>query len=115
MKQALVLAVVLGLAACSDGRKSTVSASQPIVTPPPQQAAASEALKPDPNLELAARVKRALEDSKLPGVDVTAAEGVVILWGTTATTGERSRAGKIATKVEGVKSVENRVAVVTGS
>jgi osmotically-inducible protein OsmY len=63
-------------------------------------------------------VKRALdEEAKIQaaGIDVTANDGVVSLWGTTTTDDERTRAGRVAAKVEGVKSVENKLAVVRGS
>jgi hypothetical protein len=74
--------------------------------------------KPDPNKELAQRVKRALEgDPKIPagGIDVTVADGRVTLWGTTGTAGERTRAAQAAAKVEGVRSVDNQLKVVKGS
>jgi hypothetical protein len=73
---------------------------------------------PDPNKELAARVKHALEsEAKIQagGIDVTAEGGKVTLWGTAASAGERSRAARAAAKVDGVKSVENKLAVVKGS
>ena len=74
--------------------------------------------KPDPNKELAQRVKRALEgDPRIPagGIDVTVADGKVTLWGTTGTAGERTRAAQAAAKVEGVRSVDNQLKVVKGS
>ena len=39
----------------------------------------------------------------------------VTLWGTTATAGERTRAGQIASKVDGVSAVDNQLKVVKGS
>jgi hypothetical protein len=91
-------------------------------TPAPQaqapQAKEPEAPKPDPNKDLAARVKRALEDEakiQAAEIDVTAASGKVTLWGTAATPAERERAGRIASKVDGVASVENQIKVVKGS
>jgi hyperosmotically inducible protein len=89
----------------------------PAPTPAPAVTKAEEP-KPDPNKELAQRVKRALEgDPKIPagGIDVTAADGRVTLWGTTASAGERTRAAQAAAKVEGVKSVDNQLKVVKGS
>ena len=74
--------------------------------------------KPDRNKELASRVKQALEnDGKVQaaGIDVTAKEGRVSLWGTAATAGERNRAGQIAGKVDGVASVDNQIKIVKGS
>ena len=80
--------------------------------------AKAEEPKPDPNKELAQRVKRALEgDPKIPagGIDVTAVDGRITLWGTTGTAGERTRAAQAAAKVEGVKGVDNQLKVVKGS
>ncbi|MDQ5848173.1 MAG: BON domain-containing protein, partial [Pseudomonadota bacterium] len=89
-------------------------AAQP--APPPPAAKAPEAQKTDPNKELAARVKRAVEEEgKLQGIDVTASDGKVTLWGTTANAAERQRAASVASKVDGVKSVENNLKVVKGS
>jgi osmotically-inducible protein OsmY len=78
----------------------------------------AEEPKPDPNKELAARVKRALEgEAKIQAaaIDVTAVDGKVTLWGTAATDAERNRAARVAAKIEGVTSVENKLAVVKGS
>jgi osmotically-inducible protein OsmY len=77
-----------------------------------------EAPKPDPNKELAQRVKQALEgDAKIQAaaIDVTAKDGRISLWGTAATAGERSRAADIASKVQGVGSVDNQIKIVKGS
>lgn len=93
-------------------------AAEPAKPEPTAEAKAPEAPKPDPNAELAARVKRALEgEAKIQAaaIDVTAADGKVTLWGTAPTDGERSRAAQVAGKVDGVKSVENKIAVVRGS
>ncbi|MGH8691614.1 MAG: BON domain-containing protein [Burkholderiales bacterium] len=120
----LATAMIVGLAACGD---SPPPAKPAAPTPPPQAAApapqapetkAPEAPKPDPNKELARRVKQALEgDAKVQGaeIDVTAKDGRVSLWGTAATAAERNRAGQIAGKVEGVASVDNQIKVVKGS
>lgn len=125
MPRILFVVLLFTLAACSDSPPPPA----PVVksSPPPEapakpeakpEAKAAEAPKPDPNRELTAKVKRALEDEakiQAGGIDVTAAEGVVTLWGTTASSDERTRAGRIAAKVDGVKSVENKLAVVRGS
>ena len=126
MKKTLIGLMVLGLAACGDEPKP---APKP-AAPPPQAAAPTpppvppkpevkpEPPKPDPNKELAARVKRALEgEAKIQaaGIDVTAADGKVTLWGTTTTAAERRRAESVAKKVEGVSSVDNQLKVVKGS
>jgi len=126
MKRILIVAATLTLAACGDSTPPPKPAAQP-AAPAPQAAAPApkapevkppEAPKPDPNKELAQRVKRALEgDGKVQaaGIDVTAKDGRVSLWGTAATAGERNRAGQIASKVDGVASVDNQIKIVKGS
>lgn len=128
MKTIFATALILTLAACGDSAPPPQPAA-PAAAPAPQAATAApapqapetkapEAPKPDPNKELARRVKQALEgDGKIQGagIDVTAADGKVTLWGTTATAGERNRAGQLAAKVEGVSSVVNQLKVVKGS
>jgi osmotically-inducible protein OsmY len=110
MKTRLAVASILALAACG---------KQPELAPLAQAAApkvvVAEAVKPDPDQELAQRVMRAIDEASLHGIEAVAAEGVVTLWGTTLSAGERMRAGEIALRVEGVKAVENRLEVVTGS
>jgi len=125
MKRTLIGLMVLGLAACGD---DTPKPAPKPAAPPPQAAAPTppspppvvtpEPPKPDPNKELAARVKRALESEakiQAAGIDVTAADGRVTLWGTTTTNAERNRAGTVARKVEGVTAVDNQLKVVKGS
>jgi hyperosmotically inducible protein len=124
MKRTLIGLMVLGLVACDEAPKP---APKP-ATPPPQAAAPTppapppvvkpEPPKPDPNKELATRVKRALEgEAKIQaaGIDVTASDGKVTLWGTAATAAERNRAAGVARKVEGVSAVDNQIKVVKGS
>ena len=126
MKTIFPIGLMLALAACGETPPPAKPAAP--AAPPPQAAApapkapeakAPEAPKPDPNKELARRVKQALEgDGKITAgaIDVTAADGGrVSLWGTTATAGERTRAAQIAAKVEGVSSVDNQLKVVKGS
>ena len=125
----IVLAALAALAVTACGDQTPPPAAkkaEPIPVPTPQ-AKAPEAPKPeakaeepkaDPNKDLAAKVKRALEgEAKIQaaGIDVTANNGTVTLWGTAATAGERNRAAAAASKVEGVKTVENKIAVVKGS
>ncbi len=123
MTRMISFALVLGLAACGE---STPPPKPAAPAPAPQAAAPApkaqevkpEAPKPDPNRELARRVKQALEgDGKVQAaaIDVTAQEGRVSLWGTAASAAERNRAGQIASKVEGVASVDNQLKVVKGS
>src|SRR5881394_2810982 len=125
MKRTLIGLMVLGLAACGDDNPKP--APKP-AAPPPQAAAPTppppppvvtpEPPKPDPNKELAPRVKRALEgEAKIQaaGIDVSAADGKVTLWGTAASAAERRRADAVAKKVEGVSAVDNQIKVVKGS
>src|SRR5712664_2477312 len=125
MKKLIAAVLFLGAAACGDQpapkpapAPAPQAVPQPITPAPAPEAKAPEAPKPDPNKELAAKVKRALEgEAKIhaQGIDVTASDGKVTLWGTAATAAERKRAATAASKVEGVTSVENKLAVVKGS
>ena len=127
MKRTLVGLMVLGLVACDEAPKPAPKPAAPppqAATPAPTPVAAPkpevkpEPPKPDPNKELEARVKRALEgEAKIQaaGIDVTAKEGRVTLWGTAATAAERRRAEGVAKKVEGVSAVDNQIKVVKGS
>lgn len=123
MKKLLAVFAVLALAACGEEAPKPAALVKPMAQPAapavqPPQAKEPEAPKPDPNKELARRVKQALDsDGKVQGgaIDVTASDGKVTLWGTTATDAERKHAASVATKVEGVKSVDNQIKVVKGS
>src|ERR1700704_319596 len=125
MKKLIAAVLFLGAAACGDQpapkpapAPAPQAAPQPIIPAPAPEAKAPEAPKPDPNKELAARVKRALEgEAKIQaaGIDVTAADGKVTLWGTAATAAERKRAESVASKIDGVRSVDNQIKVVKGS
>jgi len=80
--------------------------------------AAAEKTKQDADAALAAKVKSALGAEKglnAHAIDITARDGAVTLFGTADTPALRDKATKIAAGVEGVKSVENRMAVVKGS
>ena len=127
MKKLIAAVLLLGAAACGEQpapKPAPAPAPQAVpqpITPAPapaSQAKAPEAPKPDPNQELAARVKKALErEAKIQaaGIDVTAADGRVSLWGTAATAAERKRAESVASRVDGVRSVDNQIKVVKGS
>ncbi len=122
MSRTFLAAAVIALAACSEPPPPPAPVAAPSVEPakpePKAQAKSPEAPTPDPNAELATRVKRALEGEakvQAAAIDVTAADGKVTLWGTAASAGERSRAGQVAGKVEGVKAVDNQLKVVRGS
>jgi hypothetical protein len=125
LKRVFSCLIVLGLAACGEetpkpppakpeAKAPETKAKAPDAKPP----ATAEAPKPDPDKELAARVKRVLEeDAKIhaAAIDVTASNGVVRLWGTAASDEERNRAAEAAMKVDGVSSVDNQIKVVRGS
>jgi outer membrane biosynthesis protein TonB len=127
MRKILAALAVLALVACDETPKPAAKpappppppVAKPAPPPPKPEAKAPEAPpKPDPNKELAGRVKRALEgEAKIQaaGIDVTAADGKVTLWGTAASNAERNRAANVAKKVEGVTAVDNQLKVVKGS
>ena len=123
MKILLALGLALALIACSEPppppKKAAAAPPPPPVAVAPKPEPKPEPPKPDPNKELAAKVKQTLEapEHKLPSgaIDVTAADGRVSLWGAVATASQRSRAAQIASKVEGVKGVDNQLKVVKGS
>jgi hypothetical protein len=120
--------LLLALAACGESSRPPPPL-KPVAPPPvaaapaipalaPEAAKAPEPPKPDPNKELADKVKRALEGEaqiQAAGIDVTAKDGVVTLWGTATSNDERGRAARAAGRVDGVKSVDNKLAVVRGS
>lgn len=67
---------------------------------------------------ITAKVKSALiaePGLKSTGIDVVTEKGVVSLFGTTASNASRERATQLAANVEGVKAVENNLAIVQGS
>jgi outer membrane biosynthesis protein TonB len=123
MKILLALGLALALIACSEPppppKKAAAAPPPPPVAVAPKPEPKPEPPKPDPNKELAAKVKQTLEapENKLPSgaIDVTAADGRVSLWGAVATASQRTRAAQIASKVEGVKGVDNQLKVVKGS
>ena len=125
---ALAGAMAFALAACS--KEEPPKAVQPAVAPPaaPPEAKAGEIRtepsapapmpKMDPNAELAGKVKSALRATaglEALAVDVVAAEGAVTMFGTADTRESIDKAGKVASGVPGVKSVQNRIVVVRGS
>jgi BON domain len=113
----IVLAVLLvSVAACKDGPPAPAQAATPKSAPKAQPAVQQPAS--DPNHELAIRVRRALEDAgkiDAPAIDVTVADGLVTLWGSTRSLEERRLAGEVTARVEGVKSVRNELVIVRGS
>ena len=121
MKIILALIAALTLAACGEEAPKPKPAAQapPPVAEAPKPQPKPEPPKPDPNKELAALVKRTLEmpENKLPSgaIDVTAADGRVSLWGTVGSNAQKKKASQVASKVEGVKGVDNQLKVVRGS
>jgi hyperosmotically inducible periplasmic protein len=119
-----VIAALFLLAACGKGappqQPATAQPAAPVATvaqPQPERPAAP-APKPDPNAELAARVKKALESASVEiaqGIDVTAANGIVSLFGTVSDRAAFRKAENAAAAVAGVSSVVNRLVVVKGS
>lgn len=95
----------------------TQSVPLPDTQAAPQQKAA-ESPRAMADRELAAKVKSALlaeRNLNAHGIDVVAKDGTVTLFGTAETRMRHALAGKVAAGVEGVKSVENKLAVVAGS
>jgi BON domain len=127
MRRLIAAAAAFAIVACSESPpppKPAAKTVTPTPTPTPVAVAPkpepkAEAPKADPNKELAAKVKQALEapDSNLPSgaIDVTAANGKVSLWGAVASEAQRRHAAQLAGKVEGVSSVDNQLKVVRGS
>jgi osmotically-inducible protein OsmY len=129
--------LVFGLAACDQIQslwKSEKDTSPPPVSqlqsaPKPveekanpikigETAAPAAAPKIDADKALAAKVKLALAadaNLKVLAIDAGAADGVVTLWGTADTRAHRDKAAKLASEVQGVKSVKNELVIVAGS
>jgi osmotically-inducible protein OsmY len=112
----LALTLALGLAACGDKGKleaAAESAAPKAITTPVELP--TEPAQADADKELAERVARAIEAGNLYGIGVEAAGGAVTLFGATLSARDRERAVRIAANIEGVKSVESRLEIVTGS
>jgi osmotically-inducible protein OsmY len=76
------------------------------------------AMRADPDAALAEKVKKALgleTGSMHYGVEVTAHDGHVELWGTVDSSGARRRLELTASGVVGVRAVENRLQVDPGA
>ena len=127
---ALAGAVALTLSGCGDDTPPKTETKVQPAAPAPQAAAPAAPVMPAPgserssapqeaaNAALAARVKSALVAEpllKAHGIDVVARDGAVTLFGTAESKMKREMAEKVAKAVPGVKSVENRLAVVAGS
>jgi len=125
---ALASALACALVAC--GKEEPPRAMQPATaqpaTPPAAKAGEIRAEpsapppvpKMDPNAELAGKVTSALRATsglEALAVDVVAADGAVTMFGTADTRESIEKAGKVASGVPGVKSVQNKIVVVRGS
>lgn len=125
----ILMATLLAFAFSGCGRepppKPVVKDVPVAVAPVDQDAGKAEAAKQAAGAaraaadkELAGRVKAALVAERglnAHGIDVTAKDGAVTLYGTAETRLRRDMAEKIAARVNGVKSVENKLAIVAGS
>ena len=122
----MAASLALALGACSRDEPmppKAVDISKLPAEPPPQQATTApenpaEAHLASADKALAGKVKSALVAERgLNGheIDVVAKNGVITLYGTASTPGRRDTAARVAGNVEGVKSVENKLAIVAGS
>lgn len=132
----LVAVVVLGVAACglnsnadklaqdaaSNAAQVTLEATpdsgKADAKAEPAKGAAVASAAEKANARLIAKVKAALADDpalKTLGIDVTAADGAITLFGTADSRANRDKAGKVASSVQGVKSVTNNLVLVRGS
>ena len=116
------------LAACGDDPpppKPVAKAPAPAAAPAaPAPDAKTDVVKPAADARagadrsLAARVKEALLADKslnAHGIEVDAKDGVVTLFGTVANKARREQAAKVAARVDGARSVDNKLVVVAGS
>jgi osmotically-inducible protein OsmY len=125
----VITAALLALALSGCGKEpppKPVVKSVPVPAPQVNEAAAkaeaervaAQAARAAADKELAGRVKAALTAERnlnAHGIDVTAKDGAVTLFGTAETRARRDLAEKIAAGVDGVKSVENKLAIIAGS
>jgi hyperosmotically inducible protein len=125
---AVALTAAFALAACGERAAPTTKTTDvtpPQTAPAPAAPAAdaapaktAEAAKPDPDAQLAAKVKSAFAgdpDLKMLPIDIRAANGAVTLYGTADNTKLRDKAVRMASGIEGVKSVSANVQIVRGS
>lgn len=122
---------VVAIAACGEktapesAPKAVAPAAQPAPPPAPKQEPPKTtvvqpppAVSANPDEELVSKVKAALGGDggvNVHRIDVTSEGGVVTLYGTADTADQRARAEQIAAGVSGVKSVQNKLAIVAGS
>jgi hypothetical protein len=114
--------LALALAGCGqDAPPPPAPKITPRAAPEAKAPAAPKPAEPAPasaDKTLAEQVKAALLAERglnAHGIDVAVKDGAVTLFGTTENKMKREIAAKVAAAVAGVKSVENRLAVVAGS
>lgn len=120
--------LLLGVGACGQEPPPQISANPaaapPVTTPSAQTKPAAAPQLPvtatgaASNQALAARVKQALVARKVPharSIDVDASGGVVRLFGAVGSSSERDQAAEVTAGVEGVETVENKLAIAAGS
>jgi hyperosmotically inducible periplasmic protein len=132
-------ALAFMLAACGD-KPASEQAAKPAIQPadqagpkaaePPapitdkkaaEPPSATREAAPSPgqaNAALADKVKAAFDADpalRALAVDVVASAGAVTLYGTADTPANRDKAAKVASGVDGVKSVQNQIVIVRGS
>jgi osmotically-inducible protein OsmY len=110
IRAAAFAAAALTLAACD----STTS-SEGVLDPGVAQQVVAE--RADPDRALAEKVKKALgtEEGAAYGVEVTATDGRINLWGTVDSTAARKRLATTAAGVVGVRALENHINVDPGA
>ncbi|MDH3286325.1 MAG: BON domain-containing protein [Betaproteobacteria bacterium] len=115
--------LMLGLAACGD-KPAPEPAAKPIPPVTQEEPKKDEMKMAEPqtpagaDANIAAKVKDALGADggiNVHRIDVNAESGIVTLYGTADTSDQRAKAAQIAAGVAGVKSVENKLAIVAGS
>jgi hypothetical protein len=123
----LAVGLICTLAGCGDDPpppKPVAKAPAPAASPAPNaEDKPAPAAKPADaggaaDRALAARVKEALLADKglnAHGIDVGAKNGTVTLFGTVENKARLEQAAKIAAGVDGARSVENKLVVVSGS
>lgn len=107
MQGFICVSIAFGIAACD-----AATGIDPVMA---QQHVAAHA---DPDKVLADKVKKALEtqaQAGAHGVEVTATNGTVQLWGVVGSTGARKRVEQIAAGIVGVHAVDSRLAVDPGA
>jgi hyperosmotically inducible protein len=106
------LPLMLGLASCAGNRCSPSTARSPDDARAAESGYGQSSDQIVEDRRTAERVREALAaapEYKFDGVKVVAGNGVVQLSGFVNTSAQRSRAGEVASKVAGVKSVENNL------